>query len=333
MAAYVLFFALFFSSAGWADTRLPRAVKNTVFKCQIEGKTHYSDSPCPDAIAVDVTPTRGVDSMSGTKRISAEVQREILEEKLAKQKRQIVTVEKTPSTPKALTPAAPLKNTDHQQRAQPSMNIFPVMLQAVKPFFWLIPFFVIIFLLRSPFFKGWLGEKMVRRALEENLDKNNYLLLHDVTLEDQMGSTQIDHIVVSPYGIFVLETKHYKGWISGHERDAQWQQTNFQKKNRFQNPLRQNYRHIKALEGLLGVPMNFLHSVIVFSGTCELKSNFPANVCTTGNFLGFIKTFKEQIIPAHQMQAIWEKIEGSRLAPTHRTHQAHVEQLRKRHGR
>ena len=46
------------------------------------------------------------------------------------------------------------------------------------------------------------------------LDKEKYTLLNDCTLPDEENlTTQIDHILLSPYGIFVIETKNYKGWI------------------------------------------------------------------------------------------------------------------------
>ena len=63
--------------------------------------------------------------------------------------------------------------------------------------------------------KGKIGENKVSRALCANLDKE-YCFLNDVIIPDNIGgTTQIDHIVLSPYGIFVIETKNLKGWIFG----------------------------------------------------------------------------------------------------------------------
>jgi len=39
------------------------------------------------------------------------------------------------------------------------------------------------------------------------LAKDKYNLIHNVTLLTEDGTTQIDHIVVSQYGVFVIETK------------------------------------------------------------------------------------------------------------------------------
>lgn len=41
-------------------------------------------------------------------------------------------------------------------------------------------------------------------------------------IEDDLGMTQIDHIYISKFGIFVVETKNYKGWIYGKTHDKEW---------------------------------------------------------------------------------------------------------------
>jgi hypothetical protein len=83
--------------------------------------------------------------------------------------------------------------------------------------------------------------------------------------------TQIDHVLVADTGIFVIETKHYGGWILGHPDDPQWTQTLFGKKSRFQNPLRQNYGHVKVLQFLFDLSKEYFHTVIVFIGDAKLK--------------------------------------------------------------
>jgi len=45
------------------------------------------------------------------------------------------------------------------------------------------------------------------------LPKEQYTVLHNITLPTDDGTTQIDHIVVSRFGVFVVETKNMKGWI------------------------------------------------------------------------------------------------------------------------
>ncbi len=73
--------------------------------------------------------------------------------------------------------------------------------------------------------KGLLGEWFVGLLLKFGLPKNEYFLLNDVTLPAEGGSTQIDHVVVSQFGVFVIETKNMKGWIFGSEDQAMWTQS------------------------------------------------------------------------------------------------------------
>ena len=56
------------------------------------------------------------------------------------------------------------------------------------------------------------------------LDKTKYKVINNIMLQVRNKMTQIDHVVVSNYGIFVIETKNYKGWIIGNEFDDNWKQ-------------------------------------------------------------------------------------------------------------
>ena len=64
--------------------------------------------------------------------------------------------------------------------------------------------------------KGKIGEKVVAGKLER-LPKDQYRILNNVMIPTPQGSSQIDHLVVSIYGLFVIETKNYNGWIYGSE--------------------------------------------------------------------------------------------------------------------
>lgn len=73
-------------------------------------------------------------------------------------------------------------------------------------------FAVVIFIkLKMPMWKGKYSEKLVNNKIQELPEE--YVVFNDLLFESNGYSTQIDHIVVSPYGVFVIETKGYKGWI------------------------------------------------------------------------------------------------------------------------
>lgn len=85
-----------------------------------------------------------------------------------------------------------------------------------------------IFKLFKPTLKGKIGEFAVHLHVKLYLNQEQYILLNDCTLPDGLGgTTQIDHILLSPYGIFVIETKNYKGWIFGSARQKMWTQKRY----------------------------------------------------------------------------------------------------------
>ena len=112
-----------------------------------------------------------------------------------------------------------------------------------------------------PSLKGWEGEKAISSILKK-LPREHYRLINNVMLKRGNGNTvQIDHIVISTYGIFVIETKNYKGIITGNDFSEQWTEHIYKQKYHFFSPTRQNYGHIKALEELLGLPKNNFISI------------------------------------------------------------------------
>jgi len=79
----------------------------------------------------------------------------------------------------------------------------------------------------------------------------------------QSGYSQIDHVVLSPYGVFVIETKNYSGNISGSEKDKMWLRDD---KYEFLNPFRQNYGHLQTVkEHLKNFDTESFYSIITFT--------------------------------------------------------------------
>lgn len=106
--------------------------------------------------------------------------------------------------------------------------------------------------LKLPTWRGQSCEYFVTKKLNQ-LDSEHYTILNDLMLPSKgnLETTQIDHTVVSNYGIFVLETKAHKGWIFGGANQKYWIQIIYRHKQKFYNPLRQNFVHLKAVESLI----------------------------------------------------------------------------------
>jgi len=180
--------------------------------------------------------------------------------------------------------------------------------------------------------RGWIGEKVTQAGIAFSLDGKTYKSFHDVIIRSGKGMTQIDHVIVSPYGIFVIETKNYKGWIFGSEKNAKWTQMlgRGRKKYSFQNPLRQNYKHTKSLSAFLGLNHNVMHSIVFFIGECKLKTKMPKNVMVSG-VRSYIKSFQQVLLSDEQVFNAVAMI-GALKSDKSLNTKAHLKSLKRRHG-
>ncbi|MCX7177069.1 MAG: nuclease-related domain-containing protein [Proteobacteria bacterium] len=180
--------------------------------------------------------------------------------------------------------------------------------------------------------KGWFGEAAGSLAQRMLLDTNIYHSLNNVTILAADGSrTQIDHVIVSRYGIFVIEAKNMDGWIFGNAKDAQWTQSlPGGRKFRFQNPLRQNNRHTKVLSEFLGIDHELFHSIVMFWGESTFKTVMPENVLNTG-YTGYIKSKTAVLFSDAEVLQITEAIQTGRLPKTWATRRQHIDSLKARH--
>ena len=190
-----------------------------------------------------------------------------------------------------------------------------------------------IFLLwrNSPSQKGKRGERLVAMRLRKGLP-DEYLILNDIYLPLPDGTTtQIDHIVVSQYGVFVVETKTYSGWIFGDENSKEWTQSICRKKSRFQNPMRQNYKHICALANNLGIDKSYFIGVVAFTGDCTFKTEMPEGVIYSRRVADYIRLKKMPKIKPGQLEELVIAISECQATVSEERKSKHVENLRKSH--
>lgn len=215
-----------------------------------------------------------------------------------------------------------------------SENIYlNMLLNFAKRFWWLILLIAGFKILELfiPKIKGRIGEGLVNTAAKFRLDPKIYHLIKDVTIPAKKGTTQIDHVVVSRYGLFVIETKNYKGWIFADANSRKWTQVNYKQKHQFQNPLRQNYAHVCALAELLDLPKEKIHGVVCFMGDAKFKKGIPEGVFLEGRFINHIKSFQTPILSESEVSDLIRRIESGRLERGFKTNRAHVHSLKARH--
>jgi hypothetical protein len=177
------------------------------------------------------------------------------------------------------------------------------------------------------------GEARLSRALTMRFVAPDYHLLNHVTLRLGDETTQIDHVLVSRFGVFVIETKDYSGWVFAAPHDRYWTQVWYRAKFRFQNPIRQNYKHVLAVRALLEfLPADVIHSAVVFTGSAEFKTNIPDGVFTLAGFIAYLEGHVAEAMSINRVQFCVGRLETARLSITKATDIEHVQRLRRRYG-
>ena len=188
----------------------------------------------------------------------------------------------------------------------------------------------------SPENVGKFGERRVAHRL--NWLSNEYISLNDILLPTYYGTTQIDHIVVSPYGIFIIETKNYKGWIFGREHSEVWTQSLLgkklpwgwsSKKHRLRNPIRQNAAHVRAVKAVLNEMGDFpIIPIVVFSDNATLNISAPDHIVINWRRLrSTIRSYKTEQLSHEDVQRVVDKISAANIS-TKESRESHIRNIR-----
>ena len=175
------------------------------------------------------------------------------------------------------------------------------------------------------------GEAAVRKIIVDNFNSEKFHLLNNITIPFQDGTTEIDHILVSTKGIFIIETKNYSGWIFGNENSKQWTQVIYRVKHKFQNPIYQNYKHVKALHYYLDfIPKEHIYPIVVFTERAEFKTPIPKGVIYISQLFNYLNSYQEDIISINRLQFCVGRLECKRYAITKQTDLQHHAYLAKK---
>ncbi|GAB6169573.1 hypothetical protein JCM1393_20330 [Clostridium carnis] len=172
------------------------------------------------------------------------------------------------------------------------------------------------------------GEEEVNKILRKF---HRYKLLSDIMIKRDNGTSQIDHILISKKGIFVIETKDYNGLIYGDQYSKYWTQILYTEKNSFYNPIRQNYGHIKALEEYLNEKDIFI-SVIVFTNKSKLKKvKTDTPVINLKKLKRFIKKYKSDIeLSKEEIEYFYNVIKNGNI-DSNRARKKHIKMIRRKY--
>ena len=146
-----------------------------------------------------------------------------------------------------------------------------------------------------PKFRGFMGEFWVKQELKK-LPMDKYIVLNDIMVKQNNSTHQMDHLIISQFGIFVIEMKNYYGLILGEEHKDKWIQYLGKKKSYFLNPIHQNYGHIKTLSELLNIPEDKFISIICFSNQAKVVVDCKNPVVKVDYLINEIKKYKKEDI-------------------------------------
>ena len=168
-------------------------------------------------------------------------------------------------------------------------------------------------MITSRWYAGKDAGRKTRKIAEALLDGQTYRQLHDVILETREGLVRIDHVIVSRFGVFVVEAMDMRGEILGRAFDPEWTQTVGGERVTFQNPLRPNYNRKLALDGLLQIGEHKIFSVIAFTDRSAFQVEMPDNVTRGKDFVKYIKSKDTVLINDSEIRGIVDAIQAARL--------------------
>ena len=193
------------------------------------------------------------------------------------------------------------------------------------PFLIIIPIIFIIILIihfKKPRTRGQFGEDRVKRVIGRTV-KNKQYVIHNLTLENEGKTSQIDHVVINPRGVFVIETKNYSGEIYGSENQREWTQVLAygKVKNKLYNPLKQNATHVYNVKKIVGrLPICSL-VVFVQNNTHYIEAN---NVIPLSALKSILQR-GENLLSAEQMQIAYEALLSSKTKVSTKKHVRNIQ--------
>jgi hypothetical protein len=188
---------------------------------------------------------------------------------------------------------------------------------------------IVVYRLYRSRIKGIIGETTIAFQLAR-LPKSKYKVINNLVLQNRDRTSQIDHLIVSDYGLFVIETKNLKGWIFGFENSEYWTQVIYKRKELFYNPIRQNRGHIMALRHTLdSFPQITINPIVVFTGSATLKVESISEVVYIEQLLNTIRTYTDIILSEATKTAIFDALCAANISRTF-NRKAHIRSIERR---
>ena len=163
--------------------------------------------------------------------------------------------------------------------------------------------------------------------------------MNDLLLRDGDYTTQIDHLIISRYGVFVVETKNIHGTVYGADNKEFWSSYLPQRYSRylgkaeyeFRNPLWQNAGHIRAIKKIVGNDVR-VQGIVAFPNETELKVKCTQPVLYWSGVMPYIEQFTEAVLSDEEIVRL-DALIRSYVDANPESRLEHVENVRKQQGK
>ena len=171
---------------------------------------------------------------------------------------------------------------------------------------------------------GRAGEHWTKEAMKK-LPQETYIILNDIMISVNNKTYQIDHIIISKYGLFVIETKQYHGYITGNKYDKKWVRVLGKKRYYYTNPIRQNFGHIKAISELLKIDESKIYNVVCIPSNVELHVEHDGEVVRYYELVDKVLSYNNEVID--NVDDIYNTIRNSNITDN-KSRKEHVKNIK-----
>ena len=161
---------------------------------------------------------------------------------------------------------------------------------------------------RQPRVRRWVQAQRLNYLLR-GLDRLRYVHLQTLELPSGRKAGPLAHVLVSPYGLFVLEVVELSGRIAGAEKLAQWTYGRTGTTQRLRNPLQKCQQQARRLAEFLGLTEQQVHSVVLFTGRCDFSGDMPPEVTQGQGAVAYIHRLLKTEFEPEQMQLLLDRLE------------------------
>lgn len=156
--------------------------------------------------------------------------------------------------------------------------------------------------------KGFEFERLIDSHLR-TLSYDYFRIFHDILLPTPSGrTTQIDFLIISVFGIFVVEAKHMSGLLEDTGDSRYWSLTSpTGTVTEVYSPVIQNNTHIMAVRSILQVYEVEVNSMLVFPEDLKVVTNF-SEVFTPDTLIASLRSMSQMLYLQQQVSYMYMDI-------------------------